>query len=128
MNTLMGLMATINMKLIGLFADDTFSIGKFLESSTETLKKWGGYLIVLIGVVMIVASVVQIAKGLMSKGGQPTNWAVVVLLLLLGGAFFAGGFEFVSRIAKGGQKTIEDLGSGGTILPTLRMLGMGIGL
>lgn len=99
-----------------------WDLGTFLQNATQTLKDWGGYLIILIGVVMIVFAVYLIAKGLMShgKGGQ-TSWAVAIILLILGGAFMVGGFTFVSNIASGGKKTIEDLG-GGTIIPLLPFL------
>lgn len=96
----------------------SWDIGSFLQNSSNTLKKWGGYLIILIGVVMVVISAYQVFTGLASHGKKQTNWFVVVLLLIIGGAFMIGGFDFVSRIAEGGQKTIEDLGTGaGTILP-----------
>ena len=94
-----------------------WDLGSFLQNATETLKQWGGYLIILIGVVMVIASVYQIAKGLISHGKTQTNWAIAIILLILGGAFMVGGFSFVSNIASGGKKTIEDLGQ--TILPML---------
>lgn len=94
-----------------------WDLGSFLQHATETLKQWGGYLIILIGVVMVVFSVYQIAKGLISHGKTQTNWAVAIILLVLGGAFMVGGFQFVANIASGGRKTIEDLGQ--TILPML---------
>lgn len=103
-----------------------WDLGSFLQNATSTLKTWGGYVIVLIGVVMVIVSVYKIAKGLMSHGqGQPTNWAVAIILLVLGGAFMVGGFTFVSGIASGGKKTIEDLGNGAImLLPYLKCLGL----
>lgn len=97
-----------------------WDLGSFLQNATETIKQWGGYLIILIGVVMVIAAVYQIAKGLMSGGKTQVNWAVAIVLLILGGAFMVGGFSFVSNIASGGKKTIEDLGQ--TILPMLSMM------
>jgi uncharacterized membrane protein len=93
----------------------TWDLGSFLQHSTETLKQWGGYLIILIGVVMVIASVYQIAKGLISHGKTQVSWPVAIILLILGGAFMVGGFSFVADIASGGKQTIEDLGNG-TIL------------
>lgn len=93
----------------------TWDLGSFLKNATSTLEKWGGYLICLIGVVMVVWSVVMIARGLISHGKTQVSWAVAIILLILGGAFMVGGFSFVSEIASGGKKTIEDLGNG-TIL------------
>lgn len=92
-----------------------WDLGSFLQNATSTLKTWGGYLIILIGVVMVVWSVVMIARGLISHGKTQVSWPVAIILLILGGAFMVGGFSFVSNIASGGKKTIEDLGNG-TIL------------
>lgn len=96
-----------------------WDLGNFLQNATNTIKTWGGYLITLIGVVMIIVAVYQIAKGLIGHGkqGQPTNWFVVIGLLIIGGALsVAGGFLWVSNIAQGGKKTIEDLGKASTVL------------
>ena len=92
-----------------------WDLGSFLQNATSTLKTWGGYLIILIGVVMVVWSVVMIARGLISHGKTQTSWPVAIILLILGGAFMVGGFSFVANIASGGKRTIEDLGNG-TIL------------
>lgn len=92
-----------------------WDLGSFLQNATSTLKTWGGYLIILIGVVMVVWSVVMIARGLISHGKTQVSWPVTIILLILGGAFMVGGFSFVSNIASGGKQTIEDLGNG-TIL------------
>lgn len=98
--------------LISVFMDGTWDLGNFLKNATSTLKGWGGLLIMLIGVVMVIVSVYKIASGLISHGKKQTNWAVAIILLILGGAFIAGGWDFVSGIAKSGEKTINDLGEG----------------
>jgi hypothetical protein len=99
----------------------SWDLGSFLQNAAKTLKTWGGYFIILIGVVMVVASVYQIAKGLISHGKGPgTNWAVAIALLILGGAFMTGGFAFVANIAGGGKKTINDLGQ--TVIPMLQII------
>ena len=95
----------------------SWDVTNFLDNSKEQLQKWGGGIILIIGVVMIIAAVWQIASGLMSHGKKQTNWAIALLLLIVGGAFVAGGWDFVSNIASGGKKTIEDLGSGSTVIP-----------
>lgn len=92
-----------------------WDLGSFLQNATSTLKTWGGYLIGLIGVVMVVWSVVMIARGLISHGKTQVSWPVAIILLILGGAFMVGGFTFVADIASGGKQTIDELGNG-TIL------------
>ena len=96
-----------------------WDLGSFLQNATETIKQWGGYIIVLIGVVMVIVAVFKIASGLISHGKTQVSWPVAIILLILGGAFMVGGFTFVSNIASGGKKTIEDLGQ--TIIPMLTM-------
>lgn len=88
-----------------------WDLGSFLQNATSTLKTWGGYLITLIGVVMVVWSVVMIARGLISHGKTQVSWPVAIILLILGGAFMVGGFSFVANIASGGKQTIDDLGN-----------------
>lgn len=102
--------------------NDNWALGNFLENATNTLKSWGDYFIILIGVIMIVVAAYQIGSGLMSHGKKQTNWFVAGALLLLGGAFMVGGFGWVSDIAKSGKTTIDELGSGSTILPFLSFL------
>ena len=94
----------------------------FLGNATAQLEIWGGLLMVLLGVVMIIVAIWRIAKGLISHGKTQTNWFVAIALLLLGGALagLGGGraaWEWVSGIAKGGKQTIDDLGT--TIIPML---------
>lgn len=98
-----------------------WDIGTFLQNATSTIKNWGGLIIILIGVVMVIAAVWKAAHGLMSHGKTQTNWVIVIILLVLGGAFMVGGFTFVSHIASGGKKTLEDLGGNAIyMLPFLR--------
>lgn len=89
-----------------------WDIGTFLQNATKTIKQWGSYLIILIGVVLIIVSIWQIAKGLISHGKGQTNWAVAIIMLIIGGALMAGGFGLVSTIASGGGQTINELGAG----------------
>lgn len=104
--------------------DSNFDITTFLTNATSTLKGWGGLVIVLIGVVMVIVSIFKIASGLISHGKKQVNWVVAILLLIIGGAFIAGGWSFVYGIAAGGKKTIDELGdgTGGVIIPYISML------
>lgn len=112
----MSIMNTIMLTML-TGAGSNWSVTKFLENLTEQLKKWGGLIMVLLGVVMVIVAVYQIASGLMSHGRKQTNWFVAVALLLLGGALCVGGagdtWNWVTGIAAGGKQTIDDLGQGG---------------
>lgn len=97
-----------------------WDLGTFLTNSKTTIQNWGGLFIMLLGVIMVVAAVYQAAKGLISPQKSQTNWLLVVCLFIAGGALSIGGYQWVSNIAQGGKKTIDDLGGGGVILPMLQ--------
>lgn len=86
-----------------------WSIGTFLENAQKALIDWGGALIALIGVVLIIWAGVQIARGLISHGKTQISWPVNIIMLIVGGAFLVGGFTFLSDVASGGKRTLEDL-------------------
>ena len=90
------------------------SIGEILKNATSTLGNWGGILITLIGVILIIWGGVQIAKGFMAHGKGNTNWLVVILMIVVGGAFVAGGMSTLNLIGEMGQSSVEDLMNGST--------------
>lgn len=92
-------------------ANGKWSLGNFLQNASGTAKTWGGYFIILLGIIMIIVAAYQIGSGLISHGKKQTNWFVSIALLILGGAFAVGGFSFLSNIASGGAQTINELGS-----------------
>lgn len=97
-----------------------WDLSTFLQNAKTTIEKWGGYFIMLLGVIMVIVAVYQAAKGLISPQKSQTNWLIVVALLIFGGALTAGGYTWVSGIAEGGKTTIDELGGGGVILPMLK--------
>lgn len=111
--------------LLNTGGNANWSITAFLENLSDQLVEWGGLVMLLLGVVMVIVAVYQIATGLMSHGKKQTNWFVAGGLLLLGGALVAGGgagtWTWVTDIAAGGKNTIDDLGAqgGGTIVGML---------
>lgn len=87
-----------------------WSINNFLTNLNKNLNLWGGLLIVVVGLVMVIVAVIKIAKGLMSSKGQ-TNWVLNIVLFFLGGALaFGGGWSLVQGISQGGSDTLNDLG------------------
>ena len=106
---------------LSLLAMD-WDIESFLTNLANSIKKWGGLALVVLGVCMVLVAVFKTATGLMNHGkGQPPNWLMILILFLLGGALCAAGgtqaWDFVSKISKGGSKTIEDLGGVIMLLP-----------
>ena len=97
-----------------------WSIGNFLQNAITTLQDWGKWLIILIGVILIVWSCVQIARGLISHGKTQISWPVNIIMLIMGGVFMIGGFSFMAGVASGGKQTLQELGgktaAAGTIM------------
>ena len=88
-----------------------WSINNFLTNLNKNLNLWGGLLIVVIGLIMVIVAVVKIAKGLMSGHNGQTNWVLNIVLFFLGGALaFGGGWSLVKGISQGGSDTLNDLG------------------
>jgi hypothetical protein len=92
-----------------------WSINGFLTNLNSSLFSWGKIIVVILGVIMVLAGLFQIGKGLMSGGRSQTNWVVAIALFFLGGALaFSGGWGLVQSVAQGGAQTLNDLGTGQT--------------
>ena len=88
-----------------------WSINKFLSNLNNSLFSWGKIIVTIVGVIMVLAGIFQIAKGLMSGGRSQTNWVLAIALFFLGGALaFTNGFAIVQSLGKGGAQTLNDLG------------------
>lgn len=88
-----------------------WSIEKFAENAKEKIGSWGGLIIVLMGLLMMVVGAVKIGKGLMSHGqGQPTNWVINILLVVAGGCFAVFGFNLFRNFGEMAAKDLNELG------------------
>lgn len=103
----------------------TFDITKFGTNLYKKLREWGNILVIVIGVVMMIVAVWQIAKGLIQHGKAQVSWAVAIALFIIGGALASfgatsladpdgGAWGWLENIAKGGRDTINQLGDTGT--------------
>ena len=103
----------LNEALIAGAVNRNWALGRFLGNATSTVETWISLAITLVGIVAVGWSIWLITSGLMSQGKKQTNWALAIVLLIVGGALSAtGGFDFVQKIARSGQATINELGSG----------------
>lgn len=101
----------------GLMAGSNWSVTAFLNGLNNSLRLWGTFIVAIIGVVMVIVAVFNIGKGLMSGGRSQTNWVMNIILFFLGGALaFGTGWSLVADIAKGGEQTLTDLGTAGSII------------
>ena len=94
---------------------DGFDILKFFENSTNYLQKIGFAVMMLVGVILVIIAIIQIAKGLAGGGKGQVNWVMSIATLLVGGALMFGGWKLVTKIASSGADTINQLGGGDAI-------------
>lgn len=103
------------MSTMGLFAADGWSIDTFFSKGGETIVKWGGYIIGIVGAILLIVGVVKAAKALMSHGkGQAPNWGIIAAMILVGGVLFAGGI--MAGTSSGGWQAVTNVSSAGTNL------------
>ncbi|QXV62912.1 hypothetical protein [Amycolatopsis sp. TNS106] len=95
-----------------------WDLTSFLENAKSQVQTWGGLGLMLLGVVGLVWGGVLLIRKLMANpqtSGHQTSWVTIALLIVVGGAIAGGGWELISTVGSGGQKTIEELG-GGTVI------------
>lgn len=90
-----------------------WDFGDFLTALQQTILSYGKVIIGIIGLIMVVASVYQIAKNLISHGKSQTNWVITIALLLVGGVLMlSSSWDFIKSVSEGGKNTLDDLGQG----------------
>ncbi|MFK0244588.1 hypothetical protein ACIQUM_07805 [Amycolatopsis azurea] len=119
-----GISETVPFALTGL-PTAAWDLTSFLENAKSQFQTWGGLALMLLGAVGLVWGGVLLLRKLMANpqtAGQQTSWVTIFLLIIVGGALAGGGWELVSTVGSGGQKTIEELG-GGTVIIQIRAAG-----
>lgn len=85
----------------------------FLENATKYAQTVGQVFLVLLGLILIIISGYKIWRNFTSDSQQrQPKWGMTIVGLLVGGALFATGLTLLTDIAKGGTKTIRDMGDG----------------
>lgn len=106
--------------LSGNLPTAAWDIGNLLKNATTTLKVWGGLLMGLLGVVLLIIGVVHLVKKLSASpqsAGQQKGYGTIAIMILTGGVLIGGGLTLITTIAKGGKKSLEDLGNGLIVPP-----------
>jgi len=88
-----------------------WDLSSFLENSKSQLVLWGGAIVSLLGVVLIIVGVFHLVKKFISPQQGGGGWAMPIIMVIVGGALLTGGWGLIATISGGGQKTIEDLGA-----------------
>lgn len=107
------------MSMLGVLASNTgannsssgtWDVSSLLANGAATLRGWGSYIIIILGIVALIAAAYMIVTGLISHGKKQTSWAVAIILVIVGGMLFAGGWGmWVDNISNTGKETIEKL-------------------
>ena len=87
-----------------------WSIETFLVNLRDKLKIWGSGAIMVLGVVMIIAAVIQIGKGFIMGARAQTSWGMAAACLIIGGMLLAGGWNIVGQISTGAGSSLTKLG------------------
>ena len=83
-----------------------------LEHGANNATVWGGLIIVILGVILIVLGAYRCFKNLKDHGKGQTSWAVAVACLVLGGVMAFGGWAlFGGTIAAGLADTARNWGT-----------------
>lgn len=99
-----------NMVTVLATASSNWSIDNLLKNATNSAETWGGLLITLIGIILIVGMGVIGGIKLLSGGCQKWAWPLIIIGILIGGIFAVGGYTTLSDIASGGHATIDEFG------------------
>ncbi len=103
------------LEMLSIFAatGSNWSINNLLNNVKNALANWGAVIVTIVGLVMVIVAVVQLAKGLIQGQRGQTNWVMVIILFFVGGALaFSGGWSIVQKISDGGSATLNELGGG----------------
>ena len=92
--------------------ETTFDIITFLQNAAGYLKTIGHYLMILVGVILVIVAVIQIAKGFANGGRGQVNWVMSIACLLVGGLLIFGGWNAATMVASIGGGTIDSIASG----------------
>ena len=88
-----------------------------LNNVRDLLRWWGGALMMVIGVVMVLVGVWKIAQALISHGKTQANWVVNIALIVVGILFCAGTAFFMAMTSS------ENNSLGGALANELEGLG-----
>ena len=89
----------------------SFDFAKTLmKGIAGTVKGIGSGIVVILGILLIIAGVIQLAKALASSG-RAANWVAIVGCIVLGGIFAIGGFKMVTGVYMmgAGKETVDVL-------------------
>lgn len=92
---------------------DGWSLDQFLSGAYDKMLSWVGYIILIVGIILLGIGVFQLLKKFGSGGQGGMSWVLIIIMMCIGGALMGGGISFVYKLTKGTQSTIEGMGNTG---------------
>ena len=93
---------------------DGWSLDQFLSGAYDKMLSWVGYIILIVGIILLGIGVFQLLKKFGSGGQGGMSWVLIIIMMCIGGALMGGGISLVYKLTKGTQSTIEGMGNTGT--------------
>lgn len=93
-------------------------IDNMIKAFNNNLWNWINTIAIIAGLIMMLAGIIKIAKGLMSHGQGQVNWVINILLLVVGGLMTFGGFSQVAGFAQNVGNDVLGLQSPTASTPT----------
>lgn len=90
-----------------------WSLDQLLSGAYSKMLNWVGYVILIIGIILLGIAVFQLLKKFGSGGQGGMSWVVIIIMACVGGALMGGGIKFVYDLTKGAQSTITNMGNTG---------------
>jgi uncharacterized membrane protein len=96
----------------------TGALGDMLNNALSSFKTWGGVIIMIFGVVMLVMAAYKIFQKF-NNAQAPDSWVKLALMILVGAAFLIGGLSVLEGFGQSGQDTLNEFN--GAITPFIFM-------
>jgi hypothetical protein len=90
-----------------------WSLDQLLSGAYNKMLNWVGYIILIIGVILLGIAIFQLLKKFGSGGQGGMSWVLIIIMACVGGALMGGGIKFVYDLTKGAQSTITNMGNAG---------------
>ena len=106
------------LNLVPILPQAAWDLKSFFDGAKEYGTLVGGSFLALIGLAAVIWGGTLLLKKLMSQQSQE-SWLKIIGLIIIGGAIMTGSIGLLTKIAGGGQTTIEELGGGVVLLSSL---------
>lgn len=98
---------------------DTGFIKKVFDGVTGTVKTIGAGIVVILGILLIIAGVMQATKAFASGGAARSDWLIIIGCFLVGGILAIGGWKMVATadgtLGSVGKDTADAIGLKGSL-------------